>query len=177
MSETRRIPLTKGYFATVDSEDYAELNKSSWQCQINDGGKLYGVRVENHNGKKKKVYMHRQIMKCPVGLVVDHINGDSLLNTKENLRRATTQQNTFNRLSFFGASKFKGVTWDRRTRKWRARISFRNKNRHIGYFSFECEEQAAEAYDERAFELYEEFAVLNFPERFENRITTEMIPF
>lgn len=54
----------------------------------------------------------------------------------------------------------------RRDRKrWRARIGFKGKRIHLGDFADEI--KAAMAYDDKAVELFGEFAYLNFPERIE----------
>ena len=44
-----------------------------------------------------------------------------------------------------GSSKFKGVRWDRNSRKWQSRIYLHGKERSLGYF--ENEEDAAKQYD------------------------------
>ena len=58
------------------------------------------------------------------------------------------------------SSIFKGVVWYKITGKWRATIKIAQKDIHIGYFDTELE--AAEAYDEKALELFGEFAKPNF---------------
>jgi hypothetical protein len=88
---------------------------------------------------------------------IDHIDGDKLNNSITNLRIATVRQNGANLLKYHkGTSKYKGVGWHKRDKKWRAYIS----NQHIGYF--ESEEGAARAYDARAVEEYGDFAKTNF---------------
>ena len=60
-----------------------------------------------------------------------------------------------------GTSRFKGVSWDRHTRKWIAKIGFNGKQTYLGLFEDEIE--AALTYDEAATRLHDEFAWLNFP--------------
>ncbi len=48
-------------------------------------------------------------------------------------------------------------------KRWRARIGFKGKWIHLGDFADEI--RAAMAYDDKAVELFGEFAYLNFPER------------
>ena len=56
-------------------------------------------------------------------------------------------------------SKFKGVCWHKAANKWYASIQ---KDKRIYYLGvFEIEIDAAKAYNERAKELFKEFANLN----------------
>ena len=108
--------------------------------------------------------MHRLILNAPKGLVVDHINGNGLDNRKANLRLCTPAQNACNVRPRPGeTSKYKGVAFIKRERRWQVRISFRNKRKWIGYFDTEID--AARAYDQAARRLHKEFASLNFPDR------------
>jgi hypothetical protein len=106
--------------------------------------------------------MHRYIMKVPKGLVCDHINHNGLDNRKSNLRICTRQQNTYNQRSQKGgSSKYKGVDWNKRQKKWRARIYYKRKFYYLGYFDNEVD--AAKSYDKKAKEFFKEFACPNFP--------------
>jgi hypothetical protein len=69
---------------------------------------------------------------------VDHINGDRLNNNLENLRLVNHQQNHFNRTTA------KGYYFDKKTKKWRAKITLDGKNIHLGRFN--NQEEAREAY-------------------------------
>lgn len=53
-------------------------------------------------------------------------------------------------------SGYKGVTWDKREQKWRARIGKEGKRKHLGYF--DTAEEAHEAYKNAAPEYHGEFA-------------------
>lgn len=60
------------------------------------------------------------------------------------------------------ASKYVGVNENKnRKKRWCARIKYKKKYIFIG--NFENEEDAARAYDNKALELYGEYAKLNFP--------------
>jgi len=151
----KQIPLTKGFYAYVDAEDYEWL--SQWRWRVYGGG--YAVRWE----KRKLIFMHRQIMQPPKGKVVDHVNGNGFDNTRANMRNITPQQNSCNRSKQVGTiSMYKGVDYDKRSDQWYARIRVHGKLLHLGYFDTEVE--AARAYDRGAVELFGEFAGLNFPE-------------
>lgn len=157
----RAIQLTQGKETWVDEELYDELNQLKWYYH-----KGYAARTERSGGKRVTVYMHRYIMKPPKDLVVDHINGDRLLNTKDNLRTCTraennrNMRNTFSRKSSKLCSVFKGVYRAKGERKWSAQIRKNGRQIHIGYFLSEID--AALAYDKKAKEIFGEFASPNF---------------
>eukprot|EP01047_Picozoa_sp_COSAG01_P046408 COSAG01_NODE_4355_length_5108_cov_4.680176_1_plen_270_part_00 len=60
-----------------------------------------------------------------------------------------------------GTSAYRGVTWLKRTGKWRAEIRHQGRGQHLG--SFNDEGDAARAYDARARQLHGASARLNFP--------------
>ena len=151
----RFIPLTQGKVAIVDAEDYEWLSKNKWHA-ANTGGKFYACR----SIKQRTISMHRVIMGEPKGMVVDHIDGNSLNNRRCNLRSCTTAQNICNQRPKGGTSKYKGVCFQKRENKWKAKIRFNGKGIHIGNFDEEID--AAKAYDKKANELFGEFAYLNF---------------
>jgi len=85
-------------------------------------------------------------------------------NRKDNLRPATHSQNMCHiaKRSISKTSKYKGVCWKKRNRRWTAAITFEKKKIHLGYFKNEID--AAKAYDEAAKKYHGEFACLNFPD-------------
>lgn len=140
-------------FCIVDKEDEEKLNQYSWYK--NDAG--YAL---NKSGKIA-IRMHRLLMNCTNDMVVDHINRNKLDNRKENLRIVTQSNNGKNltKTSSNTTSKYKGVCWYKRDKKWRAYIVLNNKQVHLGYFDNQI--SAAEAYNHKAKELFKEFANLN----------------
>lgn len=153
----RKIKLTKGKFTTVDNEDFEKLSQYNWQ--VNSNG--YAVRQDwNKMDKRSKtIRMHRSIMDCPAGLVVDHINHDVLDNRRENLRVCTIKQNCMNQKPRERSSKYKGVSWGARDKRWCAHIRVDYKGINLG--SFKREEDAAIAYDKAAARYQGEFAYQN----------------
>ena len=150
------ITLTQGHEAIVDAEDYGELNKNKWF--YNCGYARRNVRMAN--GKQTAIRMHREINQTPDGLVTDHINHNMLDNRKENLRTTTHQQNCMNGDPHKdGTSKYRGVNWDVREKKWMARIMIDGKQKYLGRFI--KEEDAAKAYNEAATKLFGVYARLN----------------
>ena len=165
-TEGREIPLTQGKVALVDAEDYDELNKYKWYAHKHKRARAYYARRGVGSGKdKKSLAMHRVIMNAPNGIVVDHINGDGLDNRKSNMRLCTNKENCRNQVKGTGrkyTSQYKGVTYFRPTKKWKAEIVYNRETTCLGYFLIE--KDAALAYDNKAKELYGEFANLNLKE-------------
>jgi hypothetical protein len=156
----RKIKLTKGYYAIVDSEDYEKLAKEDWQFYQGKRNNLYAARM----GIGKIVYMHREITNAPIGKVVHHKDGNGLNNTKENLQVITLAENNrcCRKTKNPKSSKYKGVAFITSRRKWQTRIVYNGITKFLGYF--ENEEDAARAYDEAAKVHHGDFAVLNFPQ-------------
>ena len=151
----KEIKLTQGKVAIVDDEDYDELNKLKWYTNHNYNDKYYAVHSINKTQKKLK--LHRVIMNVTnPKIVVDHINGDGLDNRKCNLRICSHKENMMNRVKQNDTtSKYKGVWWDKDMKRWRAYIG----NKKLG--SFKLEVDAAKAYNEKAKELFGDFAKIN----------------
>jgi hypothetical protein len=109
----------------------------------------------------KQVLLHRLVaerMGLSLDGVIDHINGDALDCRRENLQACTHQQNIMKqRHQVTAKNKYKGVMQFRN--KWRSRITINGKTMHLGMFVSAIE--AACAYNEKAKELFGDFANLN----------------
>ncbi len=158
--DVKEIRLTRGFVALVDSEDFDRISGFKWYASSSIKQEPYAIRSVYEGGSYKHVHMHREIMNAPHGLVVDHKNHNSLDNRKSNLRLATTRENTHNqRKPKDNTSGFKGVYWDKRKKKWRARLINDGRFVELGYFL--DIEKAAKAYDEAAKKYHGLFAHIN----------------
>lgn len=151
----RNLPLTKGFSAVVDDEDFAFLSRWKWTAFFS-GSKPYAARRE----RGRLVLMHRVVNGTPDGMLTDHIDGDTLNNRRGNLRNATASQNMMNKVGKRGgSSRFKGVWFDRHqsgSKRWRAAIILNGAKRYLGRFP--TEEEAGAAYASAASEQFGEFA-------------------
>jgi hypothetical protein len=138
----------------VDENIYYDLMKYNWY--LNNHGYVIG-RGED----KKLVLLHRYIMKYYGDDFIDHINNNPLDNRKENLRILNAQQNSQNKVSNkTSTSKYVGVSFNTKNKKWVATISVNNKKIHLGSFNDEIE--AAKTRDIATKEHYAEFGNYNF---------------
>jgi hypothetical protein len=160
------VPVSKGkYTALVDDEDAELVLRHKWRAYSGGGGAkvIYAIAHEPMVGGKPRgsVIMHRLIMGAPKGTLVDHRDFNGLNNQKWNLRLATNTQNTVSQRARTGcSSKYKGVSLDKKTGKWKSQISIKGRAKWLGFC--ESEVVAAQLYDQAAKKLYGEFAVLNF---------------
>ena len=108
--------------------------------------------------------MHREILRCLPGVMIDHINGNSLDNRKCNLRAATNSQNMANQpKQKRNLCRFKGICVDKKNGGWRAQISINGETKNLGHFL--DDESAARAYNDAARKQFGEYARLNeFPD-------------
>lgn len=165
----RTITLTKGQVALVDDEDYEALSRFRWHAQArgskasNDGATFYAMRRVGPRGAQRHVPMQAAIMHPPIGADVDHRNGDTLDNRRENLRITTVPLNRRNRQpnrTYAGrptSSRYKGVSWHKG--RWEAAIAVGGVRHRLGRFV--SEEDAAAAYDRASRELHGDFGRTN----------------
>ena len=158
-------PFSSGKFAYVNRMDYKRALKlaKSWYLHKSNGVDYTEyARAEIYDNKKRsRVYLHRLVMNATANDKVDHINGDGLNCTRNNLRFCSLSENAANRKSLQknNTSGFNGVGWSKAKNKWRAYVQFQSKYIHLGYFVDPLE--AAKAYNDKATELFGDFARLN----------------
>jgi hypothetical protein len=148
--------LSDGSHCLIDADDYERVASHTWTA-----GYCRGVCRPVTSISRRTVHLARFILDAHVGTEVDHINHDARDNRKCNLRACTSSENHHNRrkTTQTTSSRFKGVSWYQRARKWQTNIFHDGRLEHIGYFA--QEEDAAAAYNARAQELWGEFAHLN----------------
>ena len=140
----------------LSKDDYEKVKHKSL-CVLQSG---YVMIYDD--GKMK--YLHRWLFGLETGdeSHVDHKNGNKLDCTRDNIRVGSRSDNMCNRKKgcvggFKPSSKYKGVT------KVGNRYYSKIKKDGIQYYlgCFEIENEAAQAYNNKAIELHQNFAVLN----------------
>lgn len=153
-------PKKSTLFATVDDEDYEKLvAMGKWHGRKKK--RTYYARREV-GGKNR--HMHSVLMgDTPIGMVIDHIDGDGLNNQKNNLRFATFSQNANHRIRkrVGCTSEYRGVRQTANGR-WTSRLKANGVRKALGTFSTEVE--AAVAYDAAGVSLLGDFFKPNFPD-------------
>lgn len=116
-------------------------------------------------GKRYYLKSHRVIWFLETGKfpksLIDHIDRNPFNNNIENLREATSRENSWNSLRDIAkkTSQYKGVDWHVASKKWRATIRLGSGSKHIGVFTSEIE--AALAFNRAASIHHGQFAKLN----------------
>lgn len=132
--------------AIIDIDDYERVKKYKWHYSK-------GYAVSRDVG-----FIHRFLLDCHC--IVDHKNRDGLDNRKENLRISNNSLNAANsKKGSDNTSGFKGVSWFKNAKLWRASITVNSNFISIGYYK--TKEDAAMAYDNAAIKYFGEHAATN----------------
>lgn len=150
-----RVELTRGYSTLVDASQLERILHHKWCAVERVPGYVYAMT--------KVAPLWRQVslhtFLCGARQV-DHRNRDSLDNRLTNLRPSTQSQNRANsrKARMQTSSLFKGVSWSTQRQRWIACVVKDGKPHRK---RFTDERAAAQWYNEKATELYGDFACLN----------------
>ena len=113
-----------------------------------------------YEGKKIKCLAHRLAWFYVYGEQPDEIDHEDTItnhNWIDNLRPANTHQNQCNTGAYANnTSGYKGVTWAESDKRWKAQISVKGRNMHLG--NFKTPEAASKAYIAAAMKYHKKFA-------------------
>jgi hypothetical protein len=158
--EVTCIRLTQGRFALVDTVDLPKISDYNWHAQKGNS------RVETFyacagfskpGGGKGILKMHRLIVGARPGFEVDHRDWNGLNNSsifgRKNIAEVDRRGNAQNQRIFWKTSKYAGVSWKKRIRRWIAQINVNGHVIHLGTFTEE--ERAAKAYTDACEQVAE----------------------
>ena len=131
--EQRNGTILECYISAQDSERVINIGK--WRADYKKKSNTYYARcnVSSVTGKTY-IYMHRAITDCPKELMVDHKDGNTLNNTRDNLRIVTKSENGHNIIQPARAkSGIRNLYWNKSLGLWVVRVSF-NKKTKCRYF-------------------------------------------
>lgn len=120
------------YECLIDTEDIEfVLTCGRWHIARRNNGIYATVRICG-----KDYYLHRLIMDCPKDMVVDHIDGNTLDCRKSNMRIITNGENRQNLhvLHPKNTSGYRGVSWCKIHKRWRAVVKVNHKQVCNKYF-------------------------------------------
>lgn len=126
---TNKHPNT---FCSIDTERYESIKHMKWCAIVGSGGKL--IYVQASDGKDR-ILLHRYLLDCPSGLVVDHINGDTLNNTLANLRVGNCTMNSRNTKTPSNNKSGRIGVFETKNGSWIAYIGDNNKTDWLGTYS------------------------------------------
>lgn len=140
-------------FAIIDDEDYHLVKGKVWK----EDDKGYVC----HYTHDVKTRLHRLVMGITDSQIqIDHIDRNKRDNRKVNLRICSSSENKVNQnLNATNTSGYKGVYWDKKSKKWRTQICINHKQytflpqREIHYCAF--------MYNVAAKLMHKHFAYLN----------------
>lgn len=160
----KRIPLTRGQHALVDSDLFPVMSRHSWYA-VKREQTYYAVHAFGTKATGRGViYMHRLVYLLrhrKVPHTVDHVDGNGLNNQTRNLRPATKREQQFNKRKQRRkcTSRYVGVSNDPHTGLWLARISIHSRARNVGRYKDEF--SAAWIRDHYALKYHGAFAHTN----------------
>ena len=126
--------------AQVDDCDAPLVRNRKWILATN-GGCRYAVTTVDG----RQLLMHRILLGLKTNdRHVDHIDGDGLNNTRSNIRVVSHAENMQNRrLHRNNTSGYRAVSFDKKNKKWRARVQLNGRTNNVG--TFPTPEAAGEA--------------------------------
>lgn len=125
----REVPITLGYVALVDDDDYEAVSRFNWNAAVKQHTVYARGWVDGG-----RVTMHRLLAGARKGQTVDHVDGNGLNNQRANLRICSAAENARNVRRRVGASGHRGVSLDPKSGRWSAHVRVDGKLRHLGRF-------------------------------------------
>lgn len=87
MADTKKIELSKGVYTVIDYADWGKVKKLKLYAAVvsSKNKELVAQYSFKKNGKQTTEKLHRFLLDCPKEMVVVHLDGNRLNNTRANL--------------------------------------------------------------------------------------------
>jgi hypothetical protein len=155
------------YKILIDIRDKNKIEKYKWH--IHKYFNYLYIQGNTSQGKynQKMQQLHRFLLDVEdINILVDHRNGDTFDNRRDNLRQVNKSQNAINsKLRSDNKSGYKGISWDNTRNKWVVRLRLKDKYLFLG--QFDCIEDAFRVRQEAENKYYGEY---NRENLYENKI-------
>lgn len=148
MITVEHIRPRKGDKYTLLFDDYSYNLYLRYTWRLNSCDKrMYLIR---HGEKNTTVLFHRQLLGLDKmdGMVVDHIDGNSLNNQIENLRLCSISDNNRNKVN---KTPTKGYYFNKERNLWQSQLKINGKTVCLGKFN--TEQEAADVYKLKCLEM------------------------
>lgn len=114
----------------IDLDDLPKISGYRWRRS--SAGYVQGAPI----GGGRQTMLHRLLLDAPLGVEVDHWDGDPLNNRRSNIRLVSRKQNRENqRINTRNKSGYRGVCWSKAAGKWQAYIGHNGKSTNLGLFN------------------------------------------
>lgn len=136
---------TNGHTYLVSDEDVELVQQYTWTRPKDGYIKKYLEKKINGKRQRRVILQHRLVSGAREDEIVDHINGDTTDNRRENLRITTKSINALNTLKAKGKVPYRGVFFNTQAGKYVAGITVNKRRKHLGFFEDPLE--ASKAYE------------------------------
>ena len=113
----------------VSARDYKKVSQFRWYMWEKQWQQYAITKI-----RARTIYMHRMILGAEVREIVDHIDGNGLNNTRQNIRICSIRQNLWNTNRSTAKSGHRGVHWIKNTKKLRVQQVRNGKKFYAGDF-------------------------------------------
>lgn|SRR4030042_1343566 len=125
-----------GHEILIDKSDAWRIEKYKYWVSKRGPRYFYFYRSIKVKGKWTSLCLHREIMATPSTMECDHRSGNTLDLRRKNLRNCNHSQNGMSRRKpGNNTSGYKGVSWHKKTHKWRTQIGITGRRVTVGYFN------------------------------------------
>lgn len=149
----KSIFLQDGEEIFVDDEDYERVSQYTWYKYYKDGSAKNTRIIRADTSEGERLFLKNLIFG---GTCWQKTKNNFF--TKDNLTNCS-HPNKWQKAQYNSSSKYKGVSWNKRTKKWKAQISVEGKSKNLG--SYSNEDDAARVYNQAVLDYWDGNGYMN----------------
>lgn len=146
------LPVRPSDKAKIDKEDLPRCSKHTWRVVTKDTGRRKVVtNIIDNKGRNRQISLGQFLMNPPRGKMVyprRFVEGFDYRKSNLIVCTMAERQRILPKARKGGSSKYKGVSFIRSKKRWRAAIKLGGRSLTLGHFR--SEEEAAHAYNKAA---------------------------